>query len=145
MVADVPVRIQIFDEKKQKVQAEILRTERVDVEQLYEETEIQDKPDFFAELTNLTGKLLYMVFYAGDKKSVHIVHLQPAVVFRKKIGEVRQKRNTLLEKPGKRRAGGKDRFQGKKQRLPERSPIRNGSCRHLPGPRELEKQRHEEI
>ena len=107
VVADGPVRIQIFDEKKQKVQAEILRTERVDVEQLYEETEIQDKTGFFAELTNLTGKLLYMVFYAGDKKSVHIVHLQPAVVFRKKIEKYAKKRNTLLEKPGKRCAAGK--------------------------------------
>ena len=68
MVADVPVRIQIFDEKKQKVQAEILRTERVDVEQLYEETEIRDKTGFFAELTNLTGKLLYMVFYGRGQK-----------------------------------------------------------------------------
>ena len=91
VAADVPVRIQIFDENKQKVQAEILRTERVDVEQLYEETEIRDKTGFFVELTNITGKLLYMVFYAGDKKSVHIVHLQPAVVFRKKIEKYAKK------------------------------------------------------
>ena len=34
-VAASPVRIQIFDENKQKISAEILRTERVDVEQLY--------------------------------------------------------------------------------------------------------------
>ena len=36
-VAAEPVRIQIFDENKEKISAEILRTERVDVEQLYEE------------------------------------------------------------------------------------------------------------
>ena len=57
-VAAEPVRIQIFDENKQKIQAEILRTERVDVEQLYEETEIHDKTGFFVELTNLTGKVV---------------------------------------------------------------------------------------
>ena len=54
-----PVRIQIFDENKEKIQAEILRTERVDVEQLYEEMEQmenKDKSGFFVELTNLTGK-----------------------------------------------------------------------------------------
>ena len=31
-VAAEPVRIQIFDENKEKIQAEVLRTERVDVE-----------------------------------------------------------------------------------------------------------------
>ena len=36
-VASEPVKIQIFDENKEKISAEILRTERVDVEQLYEE------------------------------------------------------------------------------------------------------------
>ena len=128
VVADGPVRIQIFDEKKQKVQAEILRTERVDVEQLYEETEIQDKTGFFAELTNLTGKLLYMVFYAGDKKSVRGQKIRayrssPAGSgIPKEIGKVRQKRNTLLEKPGKRRACGKDRFQGKNS-VHQRDPL----------------------
>ena len=121
MVADGPVRIQIFDEKKQKVQAEILRTERVDVEQLYEETEIQDKTGFFAELTNLTGKLLYMVFYAGDKKSVHIVHLQPAVVFRKKLEKYAKKEyvtGEAREAPRLRQ----DRFQGKNS-VHQRDPL----------------------
>lgn len=83
-VADQPVRIQIFDENKEKIQAEILRTERVDVEQMYEEMKHEDKTGFFAEITNLTGKVVYVVFYAGETKSVHVVHLQPAVILRKK-------------------------------------------------------------
>ena len=90
-VADEPVKIQIFDENKQKLNVEILRTQRVDVEQLYEEMDSEDKSGFFVELTNLTGKLLYLVFYAGDTKSVHIVHLNPAVVFRKKIEKYAKK------------------------------------------------------
>ena len=49
-VASEPVKIQIFDENKEKIQAEVLRTERVDVEQLYEEMEQmenKDKSGFF--------------------------------------------------------------------------------------------------
>ena len=93
-VAVEPVRIQIFDENKEKIQAEILRTERVDVEQLYEEMEQMDRTDksgFFVELTNLHGKVVYVVFYAGNTKSVHVVHLQPTVVLRKKIEKYAQK------------------------------------------------------
>ena len=87
-VAAEPVRIQIFDENKEKIQAEVLRTERVDVEQLYEEMEQmenKDKSGFFVELTNLKGKVVYIVFYAGNTKSVHVVPLQQTVVIRKKI------------------------------------------------------------
>ncbi len=144
VVADVPVRIQIFDEKKQKVQAEILRTERVDVEQLYEETEIRDKTGFFAELTNLTGKLLYMVFYAGDKKSVHIVHLQPAVVFRKKLEKYAKKGIRYWRSQGSAALAGKIVSKVKTASTRE-IPYQKWILRHLPGPRELEKQRHEKF
>ena len=144
VVADGPVRIQIFDEKKQKVQAEILRTERVDVEQLYEETEIQDKTGFFAELTNLTGKLLYMVFYAGDKKSVHIVHLQPAVVFRKKLEKYAKKGMRYWRSQGSAALAGKIVSKVKTASTRE-IPYQKWILRHLPGPRELEKQRHEKF
>ena len=68
-----------------------LRTERVDVEQMYEEMDHEDKTGFFAELTNLTGKVVYVVFYAGETKSVHVVNLQPTVILRKKIEKYAQK------------------------------------------------------
>ena len=93
-VAAEPVRIQIFDENKEKIQAEVLRTERVDVEQLYEEMEQmenKDKSGFFVELTNLKGKVVYIVFYAGNTKSVHVVPLQQTVVIRKKIEKYAKK------------------------------------------------------
>ena len=43
------------------------------------------------ELTNLTGKVVYIVFYAGNTKAVHIAHLQPAVVLSKKIEKYAKK------------------------------------------------------
>lgn len=124
-VAAEPVRIQIFDENKQKIQAEILRTERVDVEQLYEETEIHDKTGFFVELTNLTGKVVYIVFYAGNTKAVHIAHLQPAVVLSKKIEKYAKKGLRYWRSQGSAALAGK--IVAKSKRLPqERFHIRNG-------------------
>ena len=112
-VADEPVKIQIFDENKQKLNVEILRTQRVDVEQLYEEMDSEDKSGFFVELTNLTGKLLYLVFYAGDTKSVHIVHLNPDGCFPQKNRKICKKRSALLESTGKCGYGRQGGIQGK--------------------------------
>ena len=134
-VADEPVKIQIFDENKQKLNVEILRTQRVDVEQLYEEMDSEDKSGFFVELTNLTGKLLYLVFYAGDTKSVHIVHLNPAVVFRKKIEKYAKNGLRYWKKPGKCGYGRQGGIQGKKLRPQGRFPIRNGSSAIFPAQR----------
>ena len=120
-VAAEPVRIQIFDENKEKIQAEVLRTERVDVEQLYEEMEQmenKDKSGFFVELTNLKGKVVYIVFYAGNTKSVHVVPLQQTVVIRKKIEKYAKKGSVT----------------GKHREVPllsEKLQLR--SERHLPG------------
>ena len=66
----------------------------MDVEQLYEEMEQmenKDKSGFFVELTNLKGKVVYIVFYAGNTKSVHVVPLQQTVVIRKKIEKYAKK------------------------------------------------------
>ena len=139
-VADEPVKIQIFDENKQKLNAEILRTERVDVEQLYEEMDSKDKSGFFVELTNLTGKLLYLVFYAGDTKSVHIVHLNPAVVFRKKIEKYAKKGLRYWKSQGSAAMVGKVVSKVKTASTRE-IPYQKWIVRHLPGSKELEKQR----
>ena len=143
-VADSPVRIQIFDENKQKISAEILRTERVDVEQLYEEMDFPDKTGFFVELTNLTGKLLYMVFYAGETKSVHIVHLKPSVVFRRKIEKYAKKGIRYWKSQGGAALAGKIVSKVKTASTRE-IPYQKWIVRHLPGDRELEKQRHEKF
>lgn len=120
-VAAEPVRIQIFDENKEKIQAEVLRTERVDVEQLYEEMEQmenKDKSGFFVELTNLKGKVVYLFFIAGNTKSVHVVPLQQTVVTGKKSKNMQKKESVT----------------GKHREVPllsEKLQLR--SERHLPG------------
>ena len=146
-IAAEPVKIQFFDEDKKKIQAEILRTERVDVEQLYEEYEemgIHDKTGFFAELTNLKGKILYVVFYAGDKKSVHIVHLNPAVVLQKKVQKYAEKGLRYWRNQGSRALV--DKMISKVKTASTREiPYQKWIIRHLPGNKELEKQRREKF
>ena len=130
---------------KRRFQAEILRTERVDVEQLYEETEIHDKTGFFVELTNLTGKFVYIVFYAGNTKSVHIAHLQPTVVLQQKGREICQRRDLRYW-----RSQGSVALVGKiaakvKTASTREIPYQKWILRHLPSQKELEKQREREI
>lgn len=139
-ISDQPVQIQIYDENKQKLSAEILRTERVDVEQLYEEMEHQDKTGFFVELTNLTGKLIYIVFYAGNAKSVHVVHLNSAVVFCKKVEKYAKKGLRYWKSQGSAAMVGKVVSKVKTASTRE-IPYQKWIVRHLPGSKELEKQR----
>ena len=143
-VAKDPVRIQIFDENKNKIQAEVLRTERVDVEQLYEEMDNKDKSGFFVELTNLKGKILYMVFYAGNTKSVHIVHLQRAVVLSKKVEKYAKKGLKYWKNQGS--AALVDKMVSKVKTASTREiPYQKWIVRHLPGNKELERQRREKF
>ena len=90
-IAAKPVAIRIFDENKQPVSADIQRTDRVDVNQLYEELEHPDKTGFFTEVTNVSGKCLYVVFYAGDKKTVKVVPLRKLEVLAKKVDKYAKK------------------------------------------------------
>ena len=114
------------------------------MEQLYEEMDFPDKTGFFVELTNLTGKLLYMVFYAGETKSVHIVHLKPSVVFRRKIEKYAKKGIRYWKSQGGAALAGKIISKVKTASTRE-IPYQKWIVRHLPGDRELEKQRHEKF
>ena len=117
------------------------------MEQLYEEYEemgIHDKTGFFAELTNLKGKILYVVFYAGDKKSVHIVHLNPAVVLQKKVQKYAEKGLRYWRNQGSRALV--DKMISKVKTASTREiPYQKWIIRHLPGNKELEKQRREKF
>lgn len=90
-IASKPVTIRIFDASKQPVAAEIQRTDRVDVTQMFEEAADPGKTGFFSEITNVSGKCLYVVFYAGEKKTVHVVPLRKADILIKKVDKYVEK------------------------------------------------------
>ena len=90
-IAPEPVTVRIFDADKKPVAAEIQRTDRVDVNQLFEEAQDPGKTGFFSEITNVSGKCLYVVFYAGEKKTVHVVPLRKADILAKKLDKYVEK------------------------------------------------------
>ena len=90
-IAPKPVTVRIFDADKKPVAAEIQRTDRVDVNQLFEEVQDPGKTGFFSEITNVSGKCLYVAFYAGEKKTVHVVPLRKADILAKKVDKYVEK------------------------------------------------------
>lgn len=143
-VASEPVQIRLFDENRKPVNAEILRTERVDVEQLYEESEIHGKCGFFAEIPNLSGKVLYVVFYAGGEKSVYMVHLQKLVILSRKVGKYAAKGMRYWKTQGSAALIGKVKNKIKTASTRE-IPYDKWILKHLPTEKELERQRREKF
>ena len=139
-IASSPVAIQIFDENKKPLAADIQRTDRVDVNQLYEELQNPEKTGFFTEVTNVYGKCLYVVFRAGDKKTVKIVPLRKAEVLAKKIDKYAKKGIRYWKSQGCAALAGKIISRVKTASTRE-IPYQKWITRHLPGKAELEKQR----
>ena len=86
-----PVKIHLEDRNRQPLECEILRMKRVDVQNQFKETEIEEKSGFFFEFYYDKVKEFYIVFEAGNVRTLRMVHLQPqkrlaektAVYFRK--------------------------------------------------------------
>ena len=139
-IAPTSVEIRIFDENKKPLAAEIQRTDRVDVDQLYEELENPEKTGFFTEVTNVSGKCLYVVFKAGDKKTIKIVPLRKIEVLAKKVDKYAKKGIRYWKSQGGAALAGKIISKVKTASTRE-IPYQKWITRHLPGKAELEKQR----
>lgn len=143
-IAKKPVRIRLFDEKKQPISCDILRTDRVDVNQLFHEIENKDKSGFFIEVPQVSGKVLYLVFYAGEKKSVHVIHLRKTVILRKKLGKYTDKGMRYLKTQGVAALARK--IIAKATSASTKAiPYEKWILKHLPSKKELEKQRNTEF
>ena len=86
-----PLTIRLEDRSRKEIPCEITRLKRVDVQNQYQETEIDEKSGFFFEFHYDNVKEFYIVFEAGNVRTLRLVHLQPqkrlaekaAVYFRK--------------------------------------------------------------
>ena len=143
-IAPTSVEIRIFDENKKPLAAEIQRTDRVDVDQLYEELENPEKTGFFTEVTNVSGKCLYVVFKAGDKKTVKVVPLRKIEVLAKKVDKYAKKGIRYWKSQGGAALAGKIISKVKTASTRE-IPYQKWITRHLPGKAELEKQRRTKL
>ena len=143
-IAPTSVEIRIFDENKKPLAAEIQRTDRVDVDQLYEELENPETTGFFTEVTNVSGKCLYVVFKAGDKKTIKIVPLRKIEVLAKKVDKYAKKGIRYWKSQGGAALAGKIISKVKTASTRE-IPYQKWITRHLPGKAELEKQRRTKL
>ena len=139
-IAPKPVTVRIFDADKKPVAAEIQRTDRVDVNQLFEEAQDPGKTGFFSEITNVSGKCLYVVFYAGEKKTVHVVPLRKADILAKKLEKYVEKGIRYWKSQGVAALAEKVVTKGKNVRQGPPS-YQKWIRHHLPDRNELEKQK----
>lgn len=140
-VADGPVEIRVYDEQKTPVGAEIQRTARVDVEQLYGEMPVTEKTGFFAEITEeIHADALYLVFYSGGKKAVHRVPLKRPEILVEKVEKYTKKGMKYLKYQGP--AALCSKAISKVRTVSTREiPYAKWIERHLPTKKELEKER----
>ena len=139
-IAPKPVTVRIFDADKKPVAAEIQRTDRVDVNQLFEEAQDPGKTGFFSEITNVSGKCLYVVFYAGEKKTVHVVPLRKADILAKKLDKYVEKGIRYWKSQGA--AALAEKVVTKVKNVRQGPPSYQKCIRHhLPDRNELEKQK----
>ena len=139
-IAPKPVTVRIFDADKKPVAAEIQRTDRVDVNQLFEEAQDPGKTGFFSEITNVSGKCLYVVFYAGEKKTVHVVPLRKADILAKKVDKYVEKGIRYWKSQGA--AALAEKVVAKVKNVRQGPPSYQKWIRHhLPDRNELEKQK----
>lgn len=139
-IAPKPVTVRIFDADKKPVAAEIQRTDRVDVNQLFEEAQDPGKTGFFFEITNVSGKCLYVVFYAGEKKTVHVVPLRKADILAKKLDKYVEKGIRYWKSQGA--AALAEKVVTKVKNVRQGPPSYQKWIRHhLPDRNELEKQK----
>ena len=139
-IAPKPVTVRIFDADKKPVAAEIQRTDRVDVNQLFEEAQDPGKTGFFSKITNVSGKCLYVVFYAGEKKTVHVVPLRKADILAKKLDKYVEKGIRYWKSQGA--AALAEKVVTKVKNVRQGPPSYQKWIRHhLPDRNELEKQK----
>lgn len=139
-VADAPVKIAVYDEKKEKINCEIKRNKRTDVVEMISETQAEPECGFYIEVPIRGRKLIYLVFRAGEKKAVYPVDQRPVMIAAEKVKTYSEKGKRYLQSHGIAALVEKA-FQ--KIRNRRNVPVEYGKWlpKHLPDKVELERQR----
>lgn len=139
-VADAPVKIAVYDEKKEKINCEIKRNKRTDVVEMISETQAEPECGFYIEVPIRGRKLIYLVFRAGEKKAVYPVDQRPVMIAAEKVKTYSEKGKRYLQSHGMAALVEKA-FQ--KIRNRRNAPEEYGKWlpKHLPDKVELERQR----
>ena len=99
-IASCPVDIGLCDEQWKPLQAQIRRTKRADVEQIFREAEDPGAEGFYFELPRPAGKRLYLVFSAGQRRCVYAVELSRHRILMNKADRMARKGVHYLRRHG---------------------------------------------
>lgn len=140
----IPVELSVYDRKKHRIDAEILWSNRLDVDAMFFEGAINEKSGFFIKADRLTGKVIHLVLSAGETKTIRTVNFGTAEKIREKFIDYTNKSIKIL------RIYGAQAFAEKlKQKITNyrRRPItyQRWLPKHLPTEKELQAQRTEKF
>lgn len=139
-----PLEIRLETKDRKVIPCEIQRTKRVDVQNQFQEMDIEEKCGFFFELHYRDLKEFYLIFEAEGGRTLRLIHLQQHMLLAEKAGTYYRKGCRYLKLHGAAALTGKivDKLQkGRKETMlySKWLPL------HLPTKRELEQQRNTEF
>lgn len=140
VVADKPVNICLYDDKGKTIHCNIQMNNRVDVAEMFKETEIDPRCGFFIELRKVEFPVIYLVFRTEDTKTSYPVEQRRAIILKNKVARYAQKGNRYFQTHGARALVEKT-FE--KLNTLRRPPIVYSKwiLKHLPDSHELDRQR----
>ena len=95
-----PAVIRVYDENGKRIPCEIQRNNRVDVAEMFRETQIDPKCGFYLELSDVKTKVVYLVFRATDTKAVYPVNMQRSMILARKAGRLLKKGRRYMASHG---------------------------------------------
>ena len=137
-----PLEIYLEDDRGHRIPCEIQRVNRVDVQNQFQETEVEDHCGFFFELPIEGRKRFRLIFQAGKVKMIRQIALQPYKLLMEKAVVYYRRGSRYLKLHGVKALVDKvvSKFKDRKKKP---IPYSQWLPRHLPSRAELEAQRKE--
>ncbi|MGI6010588.1 MAG: glycosyltransferase family 2 protein [Ruminococcus sp.] len=95
-----PVAIRVYDENGKRIPCDIQQNNRVDVVEMFKETDIDPKCGFYLELSNVKTKVVYLVFRASETKAIHPMNMRRAVILAEKTLRLAKKGRRYMASHG---------------------------------------------
>lgn len=99
--AENPVQVKLFDENKKPLPVMVQRNTRIDVQEMFQECQVDKNCGFYAEVQNIHGRFYYLVMRASDgRKSVYKISLGAGAILMGKAGKYEKKAVNYLRSYG---------------------------------------------
>jgi len=144
VIFDGPVSISVQDEQGQSIPCEIQMNNRVDLSQIYEEYDRDDKCGFFIEMHDIECKKIHLVFASDGIKATHIISMNSIKILQEKMADYYKKGTRYMKTHGFKAVAKKV---IRKATNRENAPIAYSDwiVKHLPSKGVLERQKKEKF